>query len=217
MIKILEKLLNLIYIQPCYFCKSVKDDDIICKKCYAKIHFLPPAALKEISDVKIYACCLYDGIIKQLIKDFKYHKKKKLAPLHAKLMYEYMQELPLKQNFVIIPVPISKQRLKERKYNHMDLVADELSKLTGFKTNKKLLTRIKDTEKQFKLHKQERIKNIKDAFTVNEEEGLKDTKLLIIDDITSTGTTFEEIIKTLQKSGYKDITALALSTPDIWN
>ena len=218
MIKILEKLLNLIYIQPCYFCKSVKDDNIICKKCYAKIHFLPPAAVKEISGVKIYACCLYDGIIKQLIKDFKYHNKKKLAPLHAKLMYEYLQELPLKQDFVIIPVPISKQRMKERKYNHMDLVADELSVLTGFKANKKLLTRIKDTEKQFKLHKQERIKNIKDAFTVKEEEAIeKDTQLLIIDDITSTGTTLEEIIKTLHERGYKNITALALSTPDIWN
>ena len=218
MIKILEKLLNLIYIQPCYFCRSVKDDNIICKKCYDKIHFLPPASLKEISGVKIYACCLYDGIIKQLIRDLKYNGKKKLAKLQARLMHEYIQELRLNADYLILPVPISKQRLKERKYNHMDIVADELSCLTNYKVNKKFLIRIKDTEKQYKLHKQERIQNIKNAFSVDEAFApSKETPILLIDDITSTGITFEETIKTLHKNGYKNITAIALSTPDIWN
>ncbi len=218
MIKLLEKLLSIIYIQPCYFCRSTKDDNIICKKCYNKIHFMPPAVYRDYSSIKIYACCLYDDIIKQLIKGLKYNGKKKLASAAARIMYEYIQELNLKESYTIIPVPISKQRLKERKYNHMDLVTDELASLLKFNKEKNLIIRIKDTEKQFKLHKQERIKNIKGAFEINENINLpKDTPLLLIDDITSTGITFEEIIKTLKKSGYKNITAIALSTPDIWN
>ena len=218
MINFLEKLLSLIYVQPCYFCKSTKDDKIICKKCYNKIHFMPAAVFREYSGIKIYACCLYDEIIKRLIKDLKYHNKKKLSSHCAQLMFDYMQELKLEKSYTIIPVPISKERLKERKYNHMDLVADNLAKLTGFQVKKDLLLRIKDTQKQFKLHKQERIKNIKNAFAINENvEISKDTPFLIIDDITSTGITLEEIIKTLKKNGYKNITAIALSTPDIWN
>jgi ComF family protein len=179
---------------------------------------MPPSVFKEYSGIKVYACCLYDEIIKKLIKDFKYHNKKHLSSLCAELMFEYMKELKFEQNFMIVPVPVSKERLKERKYNHMDIVADKLSELTKFRVNKHLLLRIKDTQKQFKLHKQERIKNIKGAFAVNENTDVpKDTPILIIDDITSTGITLEEIIKTLKKSGYKNLTAVALSTPDIWN
>ena len=218
MINFLEKLLSIIYIQPCYFCKSTKDDSIICKKCYNKIHFMPPAVLREYSNVKIYACCLYDDIIKNLILDFKYHNERKLAKLFAQLMFEYINEINLNKEYLIIPVPISKKRRKERKYNHMDIAAEALSKISGFKNNKNMLIRIKDTEKQYKLHKQERIKNIRGAFSINENCIIdKSTPLLVIDDITSTGVTLEEIIKTLKNNGYKDITAITLATPDIWN
>ena len=81
-----------------------------------------------------------------------------------------------------------------------------------------ILLRIKDTKKQFKLNKKERIQNIKNAFDISKNvEMSKDTNILVIDDITSTGTTLEEIIKVLKKNGYKNITALTLATPDIWN
>ncbi|MBQ9245462.1 ComF family protein [bacterium] len=178
---------------------------------------MPPAVYKEYSGCKVYACCLYDDIIKHLIRDLKYHNKKKLSVLFAKLMNDYIKDINLKQEYLIIPVPISKERRKERKYNHMELVSDELSKLTGFKNNKNLLIRIKDTEKQYKLHRTERIKNIKGAFDVNNTEISKETPILIIDDITSTGITLEENIKTLKKSGFKEIIAITLATPDIWN
>ncbi len=179
---------------------------------------MPTAVFREVKNIKVYACCLYDEIIKTLIKDLKYKNQKKLAPLQAQLMYEYWQELNIKEDFLILPVPIHKHRRKERKYNHMDLVADEFAKLTGFKTNKDFLIRTKDTQKQFKLHKSERIKNIKNAFDINTNEQInKETKLLIIDDITSSGITLEEIIKVLNKYGYKNIIALTLATPDIWN
>ena len=117
-----------------------------------------------------------------------------------------------------MPVPIHKLRQKERKYNHMDLVADEFSKLTKYKVIKNFVVRIKDTKKQYNLNKNERRKNIKNAFELNLNKQIdKNAKLLIIDDITSSGITFEEIIKTLKKQGYKNIIAISLATPDIWN
>lgn len=214
MIKFIEKLLSLIYIQPCYFCKSTKEDTLICSKCYSKIKFLGIDVFKKINDVNIYACTIYDEIIKKLIRDLKYHKQKQLAPLQAQIMKKYLDELKLTEDFLILPVPIHPNRKKERKYNHMDLVGEELSKTTGYKINKEFLRRIKDTQKQYKLNKQERIKNINGAFDIDISQSInKDTQLLIIDDITSTGITLEEIIKTLKTHGYNKITAITLATP----
>ncbi len=218
MIKLLEKLLNLIYIQPCYFCKSPKEDKLLCSRCYSKIRFLPAGVVRQIKSFDVYAATIYDGIIKTLIKDLKYYKKKKLASIQAQIMYEYWQQLDFNENFVVLSVPIHEHRLKERKYNHMDLVAQEFCKLSGYALNNKFLLRIKDTQKQFKLKKQERIQNIRNAFDVNIENApSQDDNILIIDDITSTGITLEEIIKVLKKNGYKNIKALTLATPDIWN
>ena len=219
MIKIFEKLLNLIYIKVCYFCGSSKDDDLMCKKCRAKIHYLPQSVLKQIEEVNVYSCSLYDGIIKKLILAFKYNGKKQLASVMADLMYKYWSELGISKNeYLILPVPIHKLRRKERKYNHMDLTAKEFSELSGYKFNLDFLIRIKDTKKQYNLNKREREQNIKGAFDINTDNMPdKATPLLIIDDITSTGITLQEIIKVLHKNGYKNITALTLATPDIWN
>ncbi len=248
MIKILEKLFGLIYTQPCLICGSTKEDKPICSLCYRNINFLPAGVYRKECDCNIYACAIYEEPLKKIIKDLKYHNKKKLARVHALIMYDYWEKLHQNKKFTIIPVPIHKNRLKERKYNHMDLVADEFAKLTGYKVNKNFLKRIKDTQKQYNLHKKERMKNIKDAFEIVNsvsEDTIKSSKsgfaalfnnilnlrnisrysditdkesdILIIDDITSTGITLNEIIRILKNNGYKNITALALSTPDIWN
>jgi len=219
MIKIFEKLLNLLYIKVCYFCGSSKDDNLMCRKCRSKIHYMPPSVLKQINGTNIYACSIYDGVIRELILAFKYKGKKQLASVMAELMYNYWKELSIsKEEYFVLPVPIHIARKKERKYNHMDLAVREFCKLTNYKYNLDSLIRIKDTKKQFNLHKQERIKNLKDAFDITQNNMPdKSNRILILDDITSTGITLEEIIKVLNRNGYKNITALTLATPDIWN
>ncbi len=217
MINLLEKLLNLIYIQPCYFCRSTKEDSLLCSKCHEKIKFYPLNTAAIIADSNVYACTFYEGIIKNLIISLKYYNKKRLAYYAAKIMYEYWQKLNINKEFLIIPVPIHKNRRKERKYNHMELTADEFAKLTGYSVNKNFLIREKDTLKQYNLHKQERIENIKNAFVINKNvKSDKNTNILILDDITSTGATLNEIIKLLKENGYVNITALCLATPDIF-
>ena len=126
-------------------------------------------------------------------------------------MYEYFSKIfDKKENFLIIPVPMHKKRFKQRKYNHMDLVADELSKLTGWKVNTKLIQRIKETKPQYKLNTKEREENLKNAFKVT-KENYNGEKLLLIDDILTTGSTLTEIIKTLNKEGITNIVGLTTS------
>lgn len=218
MIKLFEKLLRLIYVRSCFYCKSTKEDSDLCSNCRKKIHFKPHVLTKLINDCKVFSCTIYDDVIEKMIKDLKYKGKKNLAKLHAQIMYDYFKKLNLNNNFLVISVPIHKNRKRERTYNHMDLVAKEFSKLSGFKSNTNFLLRIKNTKKQFNLHKNERIKNLKDAFTINSYENVdKNADLLIIDDITATGATLNELIKLLNKNGYKNITALTLASPALKN
>ena len=129
-------------------------------------------------------------------------------------MYEYFKNLEHLQNkeFEIIAVPLHSKRIKQRKYNHMELVCEEFSKLSGFECNFDLIKRIKDTKPQYKLSRKQRLENLSDAFVV-QKEFYKNKHILILDDICTTGTTFEEMIKTLKSENINDIVCFATSTP----
>ena len=135
-----------------------------------------------------------------------------LAFYLAKFMYEYFEKLDLKRAFQVVPVPLHKNRIKKRKYNHMELVAEEFCKLSGFTPNFELITRIKDTKPQYKLSRKERMKNLSGAFVVEKTKSLQ-LPILIIDDICTTGSTFEEMVCALKKEGITDIVCLASSNP----
>ena len=94
----------------------------------------------------------------------------------------------------------------------MELVGTELCRLGGYSYNPELITRIKDTKPQFKLSKKERFNNLNNAFKVDKSK-LQSGKILIIDDICTTGSTFEEMIREFKKNGIEDIVCFAATTP----
>ena len=211
MIKIFTQLLDLIYKKRCYFCGSTKENVLMCSSCYEKEDFLPIKIITHREGVSFYSATIYRDNIQRLIRGLKYHNKRDLAFYQAKLMFDYWSKLSKsEEKFVIVPVPLFKKREKKRKYNHMNLVAEEFSKLTGYKVNYELIKRIKDTKPQYKLTKREREENLKDAFECNliSYEG---EKLLLIDDILTTGSTMTEIIKSFQNKGVNDLTVFVTS------
>ena len=94
----------------------------------------------------------------------------------------------------------------------MELVAEEFSKISGFPVNNNLIERIKDTKPQYKLSKLERMENLENAFIVNKSADLG-LPILLIDDICTSGSTFESIIQELNKQGIDSITAFATTSP----
>ena len=86
-------------------------------------------------------------------------------------MYEYFCKLDVlkDKNFELIAVPLHSKRIKQRKYNHMELVCEEFAKLSGFECNFDLIKRIKDTKPQYNLNKKQRLKNLSNAFEVLKE------------------------------------------------
>ena len=205
-------LLDWIYKKKCYFCRHSEECVIMCSKCYNTMDFLPVKVNRIIYNKNIYCAGIYNKNLQKLIRGLKYHKQKELAKYLAQFMYEYWQKIEDKNNFQVVPVPIFEARKKQRKYNHMDLVAEEFCKLSGCTLNKDLIKRIKNTKPQYKLKKPEREQNLKNAFKVNKENFLP-MKILLIDDICTTGSTFEAMIKEFEKHDIFDITCLAATTP----
>ena len=211
--KFLLSLLDFIYKKKCYFCSSSKYSLKMCPKCYQELDFRSIQPVRIIEGVNIYSCGIYNKNLQKLIRGLKYHNQKELAYYLAKFMYEYFILLDDKREFQVVPTPLHKNRIKKRKYNHMDLVVEEFCKFANLEPNYELIKRIKDTKAQYKLTRLERMENLKDAFEVNIEKNLN-KPVLILDDISTTGATFEEMIKTLKSKNIDIILCLAASSPD---
>ena len=207
-------LLDWIYKKKCYFCKSSKESVKMCSKCFDELEFLPVKINRHVNNTEIYCAGVYDKNLQKMIRGLKYHRQKDLAYYQAKFMWQYWQKLDLlEDDFQIVPVPIFPKRQKQRKYNHMELVAIEFAKLSGYEVNFSLIKRIKDTKPQYKLNKVQRMMNLSNAFEVYPQNIIQNKKILIIDDICTTGSTFEEMISALKKEGITDIVCLASSNP----
>lgn len=207
-------LLDWIYKKRCYFCKSSKESVRMCSKCFDELEFLPAEVNRKVFKSEVYCAGVYDKNLQKLIRGLKYHRQSDLAYYQAKFMWQYWQRLDLlEDDFQIVPVPIFAKRKKQRKYNHMELVANEFAKMSGYEVNFDLIKRVKDTKPQYKLNKAQRMLNLSHAFEVNQEKLIKDKKILIIDDICTTGSTFEEMIKEFNNVGIYDITCFATTTP----
>ena len=209
MIKVLEKLLNWIYIERCYFCHDSKEGKRLCSKCKSEIKTLPFQPSAVFYGCNIFSVSVYEGKMRELIKRVKYKHDKKLAKEQAEFMAKYWKNLGFFENFNVVPVPQHKKRLQQRHGNHMDIVGEEFCSTFDYTLLKDFVIRTKDTKPQYKLTKEEREENLKNAFKVNESKlEDKSAPILIIDDIKTTGATLTEIITTLQKAGYTNIKAL---------
>ncbi len=205
-------LLDLIYKQKCYCCSSSEENSRLCTNCYNSLTMCELQPSKFVCGVNVYCAGLYNKNLQKMIRGLKYHKQKEMAFYIAKFMYEYWQNLGISSKFTIIPVPLHFKRLKKRKYNQVELIADEFSKLSGYEINTKLIKRVKETQPQYKLSRIERLDNLKDAFEVNKEE-YRGGSVLILDDISTTGSTFEVMVNELKYNGINNIICFAAATP----
>ena len=211
-----NKLLDYIYKKKCYFCGKSNESVKMCSKCYEELSFNDVKENRYINGVKVYSAGLYDKNLQKMIRGIKYHKQKELAFYMAKFMWNYFSEIikefDLPKNYQVVPVPLHKARQKKRGYNHMELVAEEFCRLSGFSPNYELITRIKNTKPQYKLSYSEKQTNLQNAFKVDKTK-LLNLPVLIIDDICTSGATFGSMIEEMKSQGVLDITCFAVSSP----
>ena len=164
----------------------------------------------------------HDTLPKKLIWELKYKNNDQAAKILAEAMYaEMLLQLGdwlAFENFekpILIPTPISKEKLQSRGYNQIEMLISEILKLDteGNLTSEfEVVKKKKDTLDQSSLKtKSDRMKNLKDAFRVSTPSKIKGRNIILIDDVVTTGSTIKEIKKVLKKSGAKKVKAFVVA------
>lgn len=220
-----NKVMNLLLPPRCISCgELVNDVGSLCGKCWAEIDFineplciscgypLEPTAGKN----SICGHCImeeppykagrsvfcYNDKSKSLILDFKYSDKIQSAKRYATWMLNSAKDL-IEDSDYIVPVPLHWRRLVERRYNQAAIISNEIAKISGKKVLSQGLIRKKYTPPQVSLTRKQRLKNVKGAFAVNPRlaERIKGKKLVLVDDVMTTGATINECVEILNKAG----------------
>lgn len=140
---------------------------------------------------------------------FKYRGKFALAkPLAALMLRAVPAEI---DGDLLVPVPLHPARLRAREFNQSLLLADQLGRYLKRPVSATVLVRILATDPQTTLTRRERLRNLRQAFAVRNAEVLAGRRVLLIDDVFTTGTTLNECAKTLLKAGALSVSALTLA------
>jgi len=139
----------------------------------------------------------------------KYRGKVALVPELADLMIERLP--PLGPVDLIMPVPLHPRRLREREFNQSLLLADRLSQSTKIPLSFTNLVRVRPSPPQTSLSRKDRRRNLRGAFAVRDRAAVKGKRVLLIDDVFTTGATVNESAKALRKAGSGDVYALTLA------
>ena len=112
---------------------------------------------------------------------------------------------------IILPVPISKKRYKQRGYNQTELIAREIRKRTDIELVTTCLYKEKNNVPQSTLNKEDRIENVKNAYIIKNSKIIKDKRVIIFDDIYTTGSTVNECSKLLKQNNVKEILVMTIA------
>ena len=150
----------------------------------------------------------YQFPIDRLIAAFKYHHQLALTDLFAELMAAGIA-LDARPT-VIVPVPLHPHRLRQRGYDQTLLLARALARLTGIACNATTLKRLRDTPMQKTLDRDARRDNLVDAFVCH-DPALAGQRILLIDDVLTTGATLSVLSEVLRKAGAESVHALVIA------
>ncbi len=201
----------------CGICGKI-DSNFLCKKCENQLKtnavFRTDNYIGDVTkyyDEHMYVF-IYDGIVRKTIINYKFNDKSYIYKTLSKYMLKNENFIEkIKSYDIILPVPISSKRNKERGYNQSELIAREISNMAQLQMKTKVLYKTKNIVPQSTLNKKEREKNIQDAYSIKNVEIIHNKKILIFDDIYTTGSTVNECSKILKENGANNIGILTIA------
>ena len=224
--------LDLLYPPVCPICERLlkKDEHRVCRTCAGKLPYLTQPrcmkcgrTLKRAEDEYCPEClrihhiydageCTfrYEKKLRSSVLRMKFHNHRDYLPFYAEEMAaSHRTFLALTQPQVILPVPMNKKKRKERGFDQCALLGKYLSGLTGIPVRCDLLVRTRYTRAQKGLNPRERKANLAGAFSVPHPEALPE-RVLLLDDIYTTGSTVDEAARTLKTAGVRQVYYLAV-------
>ena len=237
--RLINGLVDIVYPKTCLACKNKLNgasiEHIICAKCWNKIkRNVPPFChfcgrhlgnrnlTKNICQNclkanlhfdRAFSPCVYEGVIKELIHQFKYKSKDYLGSPLSKLMIGFIKEYNIPMDYLdfILPIPLHKTRLREREFNQAQILSEYIAK--EFKKNllSDVLIRHRHTKTQIDLEINQRLLNVLESFSVTRQSDIKGKNLLLVDDVLTTAATSSEAARTLKDAGANIVFVLTLA------
>lgn len=214
--KCLQIMLDTLFPRYCISCGK-KYPELVCKDCLCTIQTLKNSSYKNI----ISAFSYKNTTIKSIIRECKFRKNTQIISCimdtaYEILMHEFEEIFShhTTKKVTLVPIPLHPNRKKDRGFNQSELICLELKKRNPelFEIETNALLRTKDTPYQSKIkNREERLDNVKKCFTLRKSHSLYDKHIILVDDVTTTGATLEEAMKTIQQGGIKNIHAFTLA------
>lgn len=186
----------------------------ICDECFSSLQrTLSTRSFAAIKTAEyIISPFYYKDKLRNSILSFKFRSCHAYGAVYARLMYEELKDLEHLRDFdMVIPVPLSQKRMMERGYNQAALIAKPFAAFFEVDYCDDVLERIRNTKRQSGLIGEARVNNVLGAFSSTDVTG---KRILLLDDIHTTGCTIEECAKTLKSSGAKEVVGITLAIID---
>ncbi len=228
---IVETGIVFLYPAKCRVCEAfleVTSVPYICADCWHDIQFVAPPwcdicgtpDVRGLCDEcatapprygKLRSIAFYQTTLQQAIHLFKFEKKKVFAPHLTRLINAHIPiDCCIADYDFILPVPIHKKRLRERGFNQATLLAKGIAQPEGVPVLTDALIRHKHTAAQSSLGMEARQHNITGAFKIPNPEVIRNKRILIVDDVFTTGATIREAVNELWKADPAEVDVLTL-------
>jgi ComF family protein len=234
----LGTLADLVLPPVCIVCRTrIGSHGLVCGACFAKIDFIAPPlcdrlgvplpyhtgaagepclSAAAIADPPVYdrarAAARYSATMRDLIQSFKYRDRHEGLPLFGRWLAKAGQELLADADY-IVPVPLYRARLWTRRFNQSALLAQAVGKLSAVPVDCFVLKRVRATASQVGLTAKQRQRNVAGAFKGEPagKERIKGKRIILVDDVITTGATAEACAKVLKRAGAVGVDVLALA------
>ena len=218
----------------CASCRDPVGDEGLCAVCWSKLSFIAPPycerlgipfpfdpgpgtlSMEAIADPPAYnrarAAVRYDDIARALVHSLKYSDRLDLAPTMGRWMVNAGRGL-LADADLVVPVPLHWRRQWARRFNQSALLAEIVGKAGRTSVAHGVLKRVKATVQQVGLARAERARNVQGAFRVPAEAKIQvaDRRLILVDDVLTSGATIEACAKALLRAGAANVDALVFA------
>jgi len=220
---LVKAIVDLIYPPLCVLCETRLDEDQeqICYACldgfvlleHPHTDFSVPG---ELFIDEAWALFDYEDKVKTLIHHLKYSQRRK--PLLRALNYfekDILGRFHARQYDWVLPVPLHPRKLRERGYNQVDDMAAWIAGKLGATVAHNLVVRSRYTQTQTQLNAEQRQKNLAGAFQIKEDRSLENMRILLVDDVLTTGATSNTLARVLKEKGCLHVGLLTISTPHL--
>ena len=209
-----HSVIHLFYPRLCEGCSKplLKEEEVLCISCCME---LPETGYHDLEENETglrfagrvpykyatsYAYFTNDGLLQHLVHGLKYRNKQETGYYLGRKFAGSLQKSHWASSIdLIIPVPLHKAKKAKRGYNQSMLIAEGISEILHIPVSENILLRVRDTESQTHKTRAERVRNMEEAFKINEIAQLKGKHILLCDDVLTTGATLEACALTLMK------------------